>query len=384
MPFLETSQVLDEHRDYLSDPVRLEAYSRAIAEVVKPGDVVLDLGAGTAIFAMLACRAGAARVYAVDDGGVIEIGRAAAQANGFADRIKFLCGHSTQIDLPEKCDVAITEQMGGFGYEAGVVEFFNDARRRLLKPGAITIPRRIETFLAPIENPESYALVQFWEQRRAGFDFSAARPFAANDEDFGTYEAQHLIGEARRATVFDLDQVCSASIALETELQIARAGLLHGLGGWFAAQLSTSAVLTNSPLVEQSLDRATAFFPLEQPVPVTVGDRVAVAMRLMPEEDGVDWQVRVIGANGESRAVFAQSSARGELASREERALLASGYTPRLGRHAEARRLVLNLCDGVATVEQIEREVAGRHPEIFRSPGAARRFVADTLREYAE
>lgn len=384
MGFLETCQTLDEHKDYLSDPVRLEAYSRAIAEVVKPGDVVLDLGAGTAIFAMLACRAGAARVYAVDDGGVIEIGRAAAQANGLADRITFLCAHSTRIELPQKCDLAITEQMGGFGYEAGVVEFFNDARRRLLKPAALTIPRRIETFLAPVESPEAYALVEFWEQRRAGFDFSAARPFAANDEDFGYYEAKHLIGEARRAAEFDLDQVCPDAVAVQTELQITRAGMLHGLGGWFAAQLSAAAMLTNSPLAPQSMDRATAFFPLERPVPVTAGDRVAVAMRLVPEEEIVDWQVRVTGANGKLLGAFDQSSTRGELISREDRARLAPSYAPRLSRHAEARRLVLNLCDGVATVAQIEREVAGRYAEIFPSPRALRRFVAEAIQEHAE
>lgn len=384
MPFLETCQTLDDHKDYLSDPVRLEAYSRAIAEVVKPGDVVLDLGAGTAIFAMLACRAGAARVYAIDDGGVIEIGRAAAVANGFADRIIFLCGHSTRIDLPEKCDVAVTEQMGGFGYEAGVVEFLNDARRRLLKPAAITIPRRIETFLAPVENPESYELVEFWEERRAGLDFSAARSFAANDEDFGYYEARHLIGEPQRATAFDLDHVCPEIIPLQTELQITRAGLLHGLGGWFAAHLSTTAVLTNSPLAPQCMDRATAFFPLERPVPVTAGVRVAVAMRLVPAEEIVDWQVRVTGADGKLLGAFDQSSLRGDLVSREDRARLAPGYAPRLSRHSAARRLTLNLCDGVATVDQIEREVARQYPEIFSSPGAVRRFVAETIQEYAE
>lgn len=384
MPFLETCQTLDDHKDFLSDPVRLDAYGRAIAEVVKPGDVVLDLGAGTAIFAMLACRAGAARVYAVDDGGVIEIGRAAAAANGYADRITFLCGHSTKIYLPEKCDVAITEQMGGFGFEAGVVEFLNDARRRLLKPAAITIPRRIETFLAPVENPESYALVEFWEQRRAGFDFSAARPFAANDEDFGYYEARHLIGEPQGATGFDLDHVCPDIIPLQTELQITRAGLLHGLGGWFAAHLSATAVLTNSPLAPQGMDRATAFFPLERPVPVTAGARVAVAMRLVPADEIVDWQVRVIGADGKLLGAFDQSSLRGDLVSREERARLAPGYTPRLSRHSAARRLALNLCDGVATVDQIEREVARQYSEIFSSPGAIRRFVAETIQEYAE
>ncbi len=384
MPFLETCQTLEEHKDYLSDPVRLEAYSRAIAEVVKPGDVVLDLGAGTAIFAMLACRAGAARVYAVDDGGIIEIGRAAAAANGFADRIHFICGHSTRIDLPERCDVAVTEQMGGFGYEAGVVEFFNDARRRLLKPGAITIPRRIETFLAPVESPEAWAPIEFWEQPRAGFDFSAARSFVANDEDFGYYEARHLIGEPRRAVIFDLDQICPAEIPVEVELEVARAGTLHGLGGWFAAHLSENVVLSNSPLAAQAMDRATAFFPLERPVAVAAGDRIAVTMRLAPEEEIVEWRVRVIGADGRLAADFDQSSLRGDLIAREARARLAPDYAPRLSRHAQARRLALNLCDGVATVERIEREVMRQFPGLFASPAAAHRFVMETIQEHAE
>jgi protein arginine N-methyltransferase 1 len=384
MSFLDTCQVLDEHKDYLSDPVRLEAYGRAIAEVVKPGDVVLDLGAGTAIYGMMACKAGARRVYAVDDGGIIEIGRAAAQANGFADRITFIHAHSTRIDLPEKADVAITEQMGGFGFEAGVIEFLNDARRRLLKPGAITIPRHIESFLAPIENPEAYALVEFWQAPRAGFDFSAARPYAANDEDFGYYEAKHLIGEPLKVAEFNLDQVCPDMTPVQAELQISRAGTLHGLGGWFVAHLSSKASLSNSPLAEKGMDRATAFFPLEQPVTVAAGDRVAVAMRLMPMDEIVTWRIQVIDARGKTRAAFDQSSPRGELTAREDIAKVQPGFAPRLSPHAQARRLVLNLCDGARTVAEIESEVRRQFSSIFATERIAQKFVAETIQEHAE
>ena len=47
---------LSIHRLMVSDRVRTEAYQRALAATVRPGDVVLDVGAGTAIMGMLAAK----------------------------------------------------------------------------------------------------------------------------------------------------------------------------------------------------------------------------------------------------------------------------------------------------------------------------------------
>src|SRR5918996_1648217 len=121
------SEVLDEHRFYLSDAVRVRAFERAIRAVVGPGDVVLDLAAGTGILGLLACRAGAARVYAVDAGGILGVARALARANGAGDRITHVRAMSTDAVLPERVDVIVTDQIGRFGFEAGLLEYVTDA-----------------------------------------------------------------------------------------------------------------------------------------------------------------------------------------------------------------------------------------------------------------
>src|SRR6266542_2054830 len=145
------SLIVDEHRAYLSDPVRVRAFERAIAATVHAGDAVVDLGSGTAFLGLLACRAGARHVYAIEANGMIEIGRAIAQANGLADRITFIKRHSTDVSLPERGDVLVADLVGGMGFEIGLFDIYADARR-FLKPEARSIPRAVTMAAAPVED----------------------------------------------------------------------------------------------------------------------------------------------------------------------------------------------------------------------------------------
>jgi len=88
--------------EMMGDGVRMRAYEQALREAVKPGSVVLDIGTGTGIFAMLAARFGARRVYAIEPADAIQVARDIAAANGCADRIEFIQGLSTAVSLPER------------------------------------------------------------------------------------------------------------------------------------------------------------------------------------------------------------------------------------------------------------------------------------------
>src|SRR5438128_2452160 len=78
------------------------AYESAIRQVVRPGSVVVDIGTGSGILALMACRSGARKVFAIEPADVIQLAREIARANGYADRIEFIQSHSTAATLPER------------------------------------------------------------------------------------------------------------------------------------------------------------------------------------------------------------------------------------------------------------------------------------------
>src|SRR4051812_34117782 len=100
---------LSGYGEMINDALRMDAYARALRRAIRPGSVVLDLGTGPGIFALVACQYGAGRVYAVEPADVIQVAREIARANHLEDRITFLQDFSTQAELPEKADVIISD-----------------------------------------------------------------------------------------------------------------------------------------------------------------------------------------------------------------------------------------------------------------------------------
>ena len=383
------SLVLDEHREYLADAVRVSAFRQAIEEVVTPGDVVLDLGAGTGILGLMACRAGAKRVYAVDEGPIIGLAREIAWANGFQDRITHIKGLSTRVELPERVDVVLADQVGRFGLESGILEYFADSRARFLKPDGVMIPGEIGLVVAPVECGELFGQVDFWGRTPAGYDFRPALVIAANTGYPARFDPAHLLGAPARAISVRLSTASTAALSAEVVLVAARPGALHGIGGWFEAQLSPGVTLTNSPLAARPIFRRQVFFPIARPVALEEHDQIGVRLRILPAAGVVSWTVDVRdgragrGPAPTSKGRFAHSTFQGMLLCKEDLERTDLQFVPRLSPWGEARRSVLELCDGRRALGDIEREVHRRHPAIFQSPAEAAAFVTEVVTRYA-
>jgi len=64
---------LADYGTMIADRKRLDEYAEALRRLVTPRSIVLDIGAGTGVMSLLACKLGARRVYAIEPSPVIQI-----------------------------------------------------------------------------------------------------------------------------------------------------------------------------------------------------------------------------------------------------------------------------------------------------------------------
>src|SRR5438128_170589 len=104
---------LSYHARLVGDPHRVDAYDRAIRRLVRPGDVVLDLGAGTGLLSMLAARRGA-RVHAIESTAVVDLAEELIARNGLRDRITLHRADARSLEPVEPVDLVISDFLGSF------------------------------------------------------------------------------------------------------------------------------------------------------------------------------------------------------------------------------------------------------------------------------
>ncbi len=259
------------HELMIADKVRMNAYKNAIKQAGKdhPQAIWIDVGAGLGPLSLFAAKwSDPKKIYAIEQAeSVVTLARKVinSQPTLLREKIELLQGSSLDITLPQQADILLTETIGNFGIEEGMLQLLNDAKKRFLKQDAIIIPSEIEFIIAPIESNRCYQRINFWKKLHCGLDFSAVVPHAASTVYHHRALPTELLGPPQKmgSIEFTSPKIIEERIFLNSSHIITRPGTLHGFIGWFKAHLYGNTFLSNTPLTKHTpFNWTQAFFPI--------------------------------------------------------------------------------------------------------------------------
>lgn len=364
----------------------MNAYSAALREAVKPGMTVADIGAGTGVLTLLACKYGAARVYAIDPNPAVALVAEAARANGVEDRVVVVHDLSTNFTPDHPVDVIVSDLRGILPFWPGHVESVVDARDRILAPGGTLIPESDSLYVSVITAPEKYAeFADPWESGEYGVDLSVGRERALNAWTKHRFKVEQLLTKSACAAVIDYRIVTTsdARFSKDVKLQVDRDGVAHGLGLWFDTRLTGEIGFSNAPGQAEAV-YGRAFFPWQRAVTVRSGWAVHVRVEAwpLPESYVWRWSSTVQDDSGQAVEEFDQSTFWSTPLDGAQLARGASTYIPRRGREVELDAFVLAQVTGSADLKEISGRLYRQFPEEFSGEHTALDYVARCCRRY--
>ena len=383
---------IGNYGEMIADRVRMDSFAYALKAAVRPDSVVLDIGTGAGIHALLACKFGARKVYAVEPNDAIHLAKELAQVNGFVDRIEFFQDVSTRISLPERADVIVSDLRGVLPLYGEHITSIIDARQRHLAPGGILIPKRDAIWVSVVEAPDVYKELTTPWNTPYGLSMKEARQIALNDwsvEDTDSFNAHNLLMEPQVWTVLDYASINSPDISSANISQKAtRDGTAHGLLLWFDGEIADGITLYNGPQAKKVAEvYGCAFFPLLEAVMITMGDTITLKLSadLIGGQYRWDWHTRIHPTDNPEavKASFVQSTS---LGSRMERAILHQrvlDFAPSRSEKGKIDHFILGKMDGEHTIDQIARQAREKHPARFENQREAQLYVTDLSQEYS-
>ncbi len=224
--------------DLLCDENRMKSFFEAIDRVVKPGDVVLDLGSGSGILSMLAARK-ARKVTAVElDPQIAETSRIFMKNSDYGDKITLLNADARDLKLNEKADVVICEMLDTGLIEESQVEVMNYAVENLAKKDFIPIPLKAKSRLQLIQ---------------ANFSFYGEVISLPYFEDNNTRENYDALSDPVEYDNIDFRSLNNASVDKEVSMHVNKSGNYNAVRITTVIELTEGVNVHGSPWLNPPL-----------------------------------------------------------------------------------------------------------------------------------
>lgn len=263
------------YRNFLEDDYRYEQIYKAVSKIVKPGDIVIDIGSGMGTLSLFASKAGAKKVYAIEAGEAIIVSQEIAKANKL-NNIEFIRTHSSKLELDVKADVIMTEVIGPLGFGGEITRSINDIKKRLLKSDGKIIPEKLSVFMVPVYDPELYQNIFCWDKNVYGVDFSAGKKLAVNViHEVEVSNKQLVMTPSFEYNFYTKDD---ENLSFTQEFSVDSRQTLYGYLGWYEYHLVDGIKLTNQPGAKDCWG-GQSFFPLQEPLEMDISDKIRTEVK---------------------------------------------------------------------------------------------------------
>lgn len=359
---------IHDYAGMISDRGRTDAYASALRKRITPESVVLDLGTGPGILALLACQYGARKVYAIESADILQIARECAAAAGFADRIELIPKDSTHVVLPEKVHGIVSDLHGIFLMFGRSLFSILDARDRFLASGGWMIPSRETLWVSAASFPRTFRdFVGIWTENPYELSMRSARSRAVNQWSLVRDPALGLMTRPACWAVLDYATLAGPNIEGRVELEVETPGEAHGLCVWFDCETADGIGFSGNPASGESHIYGQGVFPWPEPVQLTPGDLVSVTLKahLIGTEYLWRWATDARSADGRNKAAFSQNTFAGSPILPERLRRRAHSYVPELNEEGKTTLAILQRMAAGVRLEEIARELAVRYPHLY-------------------
>jgi len=281
------------HFQMMDDSQRNETYEAAIRRAT-PGKRVLDIGTGAGLLALMAARAGAAKVTTCESVGLMAArAREIIAQNGLADRITVIPKSSTDMvvprDMPARAEVLVTEIFASGLITEGILPTIEHAHEHLLQPDAAIIPAAASIMGYLAGGPALQGML--FVGKIAGFDLSAFNDFAPSMLAISLDHVQHeALSDDIELMRFDLKEKRFPAGGMRLALKATHHGVCAGVAQWIKLELDAHTTYENRPSPHADFNNHWTHIVHRFPRLVTVapGDVVPVLFRHDRTQIGIE------------------------------------------------------------------------------------------------
>lgn len=260
----------------MADVVRNDALARAMKALVRQGDTVVDVGAGTGFLAMLARRLGAERCYLIEEDE--DLARMASEIlkRNRMTGCTVVHAHSGDVTGLPKADLVVSETLGNYAYEESIIEALRDARR-FLKPKGRMAPTSLVYDVAPVVTEAVYHEITSWDRVGMKLDFAPAKERSLNNMYVKDVAAKDLLDGVASAKCWDtVDFTRGDAESVRrgaAEWQITEPVTVYGMALWWTCMFAPGVALSTGPAAPATHWKQI-FLPTATPLAFQRGERL--------------------------------------------------------------------------------------------------------------